>query len=368
MEFVLAAVIGVLIFVIFELVRKEARNEISTKAALLIQVLWLVRFFVFYVKVDLEGDVHPLFIIYDQTFFLLDGPLIWFYTRTLIEKNPFAGRCWLHFIPFGVFFFYSTFLLIFYPQEIVEEYQNSIKMIEAGQSFVDFFDLIYIVLFLGISLIYLFKSVGIAKSYNRRLEENYSTVDNLTATWIITFQRMWLVLFLIPIVLYFMNYIWPIFNTIDIAGLVMLALLLFSLFFSSNLMTQVYKPVGSLQRVGSNATKTLIPNAEDLEKLKRQLSTEKYYLDEELSLQQLADFMQMRPVELTELIKSSEYDNFYDLINSYRIEEIKAHLRTSNEQIIQLAYQNGFKSKSTFNKIFKEKTGLTPKEYRLSAK
>lgn len=68
------------------------------------------------------------------------------------------------------------------------------------------------------------------------------------------------------------------------------------------------------------------------------------------------------------MIKLSPYENFYDLINTYRIEAIKQQLLTSDEQIIQLAYQNGFKSKSTFNKIFKEKTGMTPKAYKASFK
>ena len=109
-------------------------------------------------------------------------------------------------------------------------------------------------------------------------------------------------------------------------------------------------------------------NKELIEKLEALLEQEQYYLDDELSLGQLADYMNLRPVELTELIKISSYENFYDLINSYRIEEVKNQLKDSDDQIIQLAYQNGFRSKSTFNKIFKEKTGMTPKEYRVSFK
>ena len=107
---------------------------------------------------------------------------------------------------------------------------------------------------------------------------------------------------------------------------------------------------------------------QQIEKLKREMGDKRYYLDEELSLRQLAEYLELKPVELTELIKASEYENFYDLVNTYRIDQVKEQLKQSDEQIIQLAYQNGFKSKSTFNKIFKEKTGFTPKAYRLSIK
>jgi AraC-like DNA-binding protein len=58
--------------------------------------------------------------------------------------------------------------------------------------------------------------------------------------------------------------------------------------------------------------------------------------------------------------------NFYDFINSYRVEEAKKLLMIYNEQsgnILDIAFEAGFKTKSTFNKTFKKYTNKTPSEY-----
>jgi AraC-like DNA-binding protein len=58
--------------------------------------------------------------------------------------------------------------------------------------------------------------------------------------------------------------------------------------------------------------------------------------------------------------------NFYNLVNEYRIKEVKDRLKSDKYKrltILAIAYDSGFNSKSSFNTIFKEKTGQTPSEY-----
>ena len=59
--------------------------------------------------------------------------------------------------------------------------------------------------------------------------------------------------------------------------------------------------------------------------------------------------------------------HFYDLINRYRIEEA-ARLLTDPEDekitILEVLYQVGFNSKSSFNTLFKKYMGMTPTEFR----
>jgi len=58
--------------------------------------------------------------------------------------------------------------------------------------------------------------------------------------------------------------------------------------------------------------------------------------------------------------------NFYTLVNDYRIDEVKRRLvdpQYKNLTILAIAYDSGFNAKSSFNTIFKEKTGVTPSEY-----
>jgi AraC-like DNA-binding protein len=367
-----AGIIGIIAFVTLQILNKEAVNKNSKRLGILLQLLWLVRFFLIYVKLDTSETTPAFYIIYDQTLILLDGPLFWLYTRSLVNPKGIKLKDALHFIPFLLLFIYSTYLLIVAPEVIIFQYQTAIDNMLDGNTMADFSDSIFIVLVLGLSLFYIFKAVNIAKVYNQSLLDNYSSVENRTANWIITFQRLWIGLFFIPIFIYFILYIFPFLPTTFIAGAVLISIVSFSLFFNYKLLNQSYvSPKSLTPKKEKNTLQSIQPDnnqTELLNKLKRDLQHEKYYLDEELSLNKLAKYIDLKSAELTELIKLSEYDNFYDLINSHRIEEIKKELIETEEQIIVLAYQNGFKSKSTFNKIFKEKTGLTPKQFRNSKK
>ena len=59
--------------------------------------------------------------------------------------------------------------------------------------------------------------------------------------------------------------------------------------------------------------------------------------------------------------------NFYNYVNGFRLSLAKKKLldsEFSKLNIIGIAMDCGFKSKSTFYKLFKQKTGKTPSEYR----
>ena len=58
--------------------------------------------------------------------------------------------------------------------------------------------------------------------------------------------------------------------------------------------------------------------------------------------------------------------NFYDFINKYRVEEAKKLLIEDihNYKILAIAYEVGFNSKATFNRVFKKFTELTPSEFK----
>lgn len=61
--------------------------------------------------------------------------------------------------------------------------------------------------------------------------------------------------------------------------------------------------------------------------------------------------------------------NFHNFINDYRIEEAKKILQDKNysdTNILNIAFKSGFQSKSVFNRVFKQITGQSPKDYRSS--
>ena len=56
--------------------------------------------------------------------------------------------------------------------------------------------------------------------------------------------------------------------------------------------------------------------------------------------------------------------NFRAFLSTYRIDHAKKLLRTSEENISEIALECGYSSINTFNRVFKESSGMTPSEYR----
>jgi AraC-like DNA-binding protein len=53
-------------------------------------------------------------------------------------------------------------------------------------------------------------------------------------------------------------------------------------------------------------------------------------------------------------------------MNTYRVEEVKRRINTPSSHhltLTSIAFESGFNSKATFNRVFKQQTGLTPLQY-----
>ena len=84
-----------------------------------------------------------------------------------------------------------------------------------------------------------------------------------------------------------------------------------------------------------------------------------------ITIQDAVEEMQIPRYLLVQWIKNTEFEVFSRWITHLRVEEAKrlltAHSEYSNEAI---AHECGFSSRSYFQKIFREQTGMTPVEYQ----
>lgn len=93
------------------------------------------------------------------------------------------------------------------------------------------------------------------------------------------------------------------------------------------------------------------------------------YENQKFGLTEASKLLEISLREMTEFIRRAYQANFYEVINSYRVEAAKKkllspeHEHLTNEAIGQLC---GFGSKTTFIKSFKMITGLTPGEFKRS--
>ena len=94
------------------------------------------------------------------------------------------------------------------------------------------------------------------------------------------------------------------------------------------------------------------------------------YLDSSLTIQDLSEQVKMPIKDLSTLINLYMDKHFFDFVNEYRIEKAMQILRDSSQKeltVLEILYQVGFNSKSSFNTSFKKYTGKTPTDYRKQA-
>ena len=96
------------------------------------------------------------------------------------------------------------------------------------------------------------------------------------------------------------------------------------------------------------------------------MKTEKPYLNSQLSISMLAEQIKIPSNHLSQIINEQEGKNFFEFVNNYRIEEVKQRIIENQDKkftLLAIAYDSGFNSKSSFNRIFKKQEGLTPNQY-----
>lgn len=96
------------------------------------------------------------------------------------------------------------------------------------------------------------------------------------------------------------------------------------------------------------------------------MTREQLYKENSLKLEMLAEKLKSNRHFVSQVINQYYKTNFFDFINSNRIDEAKRLLVSSSHEmnIIEIAYAVGYNNKVTFNTVFKRFTGVTPSEYR----
>ena len=102
----------------------------------------------------------------------------------------------------------------------------------------------------------------------------------------------------------------------------------------------------------------------DLEKI---MLEKRYYQDNTLTLQKLAQHLGTNRQYLSNYINQEKHETFYDYINDFRLTEAKALLDgkgTGNQHSLEdISVMSGFNSYATFLRSFKKKYGQTPSQY-----
>jgi AraC-like DNA-binding protein len=301
---------------------------------------------------------------------LASGPLIYLYVRSVL-KAPFvlSRRDWLHFVPVGVFFVYRLFLLIHdagqesWAVGYEGDWQRDIHMA-------------YVAPFVrGLEysslLLYLAFSIQLFVQYRRKIRQFFSNTYQLELRWIQLFLGVYCFLFVYDSVtdmldafVVELNYVhqwWVHFFYAIAIVYVGIKAYFTDLQGLHELTFEIKEP---------HEVEPSVPR-QNYERQKQHLTkvmeNQQLYLQPDHNLKELAQAAGMGANEVSEVINAGFGCNFNEFVNRYRVEEMKKRLLDSaydHLSIMAIAFDSGFNSKATFNRIFKQYTGQSPSQFK----
>ncbi|WP_420571755.1 helix-turn-helix domain-containing protein [Kordia sp.] len=323
------------------------------------------------------AEVHELRSLYIATFIFNDtielfiGPLLYIYIKSLFEDHKTLFRKnWIHFIPLLIYIGVISipFIISILNGKFIFYYLNVLN-----EGSVLFFSacLLYLI-------VYLLFSLKLFSKYHKAMEGNFSTITETDFGWI----KQMLIGTLIVAILDLLGNCYEMYVGEDaietsFITLVLVVILISYLGYYGIRQSKIFvpdfliqEPIVQLQVTEKNK-EISTADTEMFQELQVRLEdvfiTEKPYLDEELTLNKLAQMISTTDKKLSGLLNQHMKITFYDIINKYRVEAVKEKLASKefeNYTLLGIAYECGFKSKTSFNRIFKKETGLSPSQYK----
>jgi len=106
--------------------------------------------------------------------------------------------------------------------------------------------------------------------------------------------------------------------------------------------------------------------ARELEaRARRLMDEEELYKRQDLTLESLAQAIGAPAGQVSELLNAALETNFRSFVNEYRLRAVMRELvERPKDSILDIAFDNGFNSKTSFNTLFAQAAGCSPREYR----
>jgi AraC-like DNA-binding protein len=268
--------------------------------------------------------------------------------------------------------------LVLLPRFYAVDFASKINFIKNYQSMIEIqFNHILIHVQLIVYIIAVF--VVLRKTKKLYLENNAGTTSIDSYNWLFQFTIVLTVLYLVAI----LKNIFKFSDYLYISEWIKIGLLVFQLFIVCWYLFKALNNPGIFRNVDSKLklVKDLVSEEknsrplavsekeynEELLKLKQYMIEEKPFLNPSLTIQDVSAAIEIPVRDLSLLINHKLEQHFYDFVNTYRIEnamDILKDVTKSKVTILEILYDVGFNSKSSFNTAFKKYTGNTPTSYR----
>lgn len=285
-------------------------------------------------------------------FGLLYGPLFYLYVNGLVYENPtITGRTALHLVPFVV----AT--LVFASWQLPPALVATSTFVSIGS--------------------YLIASYTTLRRHQRVLDETRSNSRSISLSWLRFCIFGFALVCFLDIASFLSNFVAVWVNGWFVSFILFCTLLLYINFFVFVALEHplLFRGITDEDQVVAAAISPTalksVPSPDELEdaqQIRQVMIDRKLFLEAGLTISELALDVRLPARRVSQVINLCFHQNFSDFVNSLRIEEAKSLLVRDGgkKNILDILLEAGFNSKSSFNTIFKEKTGMSPSQYRRS--
>ena len=307
------------------------------------------------------------------------GPLLYLFINRLIFLQYLnRSKIFLHLLPLTLQFLFYFFCFLQTPDakyEIYSRYYESlVKPLQILGTYIS----------VGI---YVFLSFEEINHFKKHLNNFYSNSEKIALEWLKKLLYLFMFYYLVSILFVVVSYLFQISENYFPSDLIRCAII-FTIALYAVKQTAFTGIQRNIQSVTENAFpfEGIVIENKEREKVKHVVSdkaveiskellrniietveTQQLYLNEELTIADLARQLGYSTKTISNTINKGLQKSFSLFINEYRVnlfKEKKLSGKYEQYSILGLAYECGFNSKSTFNRIFKEITGGSPKDQK----
>lgn len=344
--------------------------------------LWLifttVHLLLLYVQIyNAEHEFpFPYLIGVDISLIVAHAIWIFIYIFSYVHPNSKPLRELWHILPLGLInlVLFETFYTRSNDEKIA-----ILKSAFQGTGYTDKSFELSIYMVISFAFAYLIACIWLLRKHKINVKKYYSNLDGIDLRWLKrVLYCIFLVIFINTILDWTRNYLDIIPSDLSISiGHIFIFFAVSYIGIYGIRQTKLftdYEPISSKKDIlNLNAQNTIINKSEntdsfsnDYEMLFLFIEENKPYLDPSLNLFTLAELVGFNTRYLSQLINKGTGKNFFDFVNLFRTNEFKKRVRDPENKkftLLSIAYDCGFNSKATFNRVFKNQTGYTPSEF-----
>lgn len=303
-----------------------------------------------YVHIYLIG--YPVIFVWAALYYL--------FIRSLIDTRfRIKGYSWLHFLPFLVVLFILIVKFFFVSSE------QKIKLLQQDSGFLNLIRILDIIFSIQV-VTYNIAAIVRYNIYRKKVKE-LTNIKPEYDTWI----RIAIFTFLTACIITIAGKTAVYLNVPLKFASFLLSDIVFLFFYSILFFVSITSPgVINNEEIKGKYWYSKLSNFEARElmiQLDSYMKETQIYRRSGLTIKELASGIGLSERHLSQVINDVNGQNFYDFVNSYRVEHAKGLLmqNTNNRRtMFDIFWESGFNSKTTFNTSFKKFTRQTPTEYQ----